>query len=753
MAVVETLDVVLGAKTQSFDNSMRDSVRRTDDYTKQFNNMSVTMAAFQPVSASVVTSIQGLINSIPGVSAATQIFAATSLAIAQAFSARQTAGALKVADAVDAIAKRSRNAVKEIKAVRTELTSAAKKADDIIDVDFTVHRGPQNRIGSGTGMIVRNQQPVRNALIPHEVGQTRSIADQIAYNKTIDASLVKTATYNSTWKSVGSTSSIASAAGIAGATAVAATVVVAVAGVAALGVAWHYTAEEMKRIDEVNVSAQKLNMTFRDLSNTRFSFAESTGMDPASIDAAIQKMTVGLAEANTKQSGDLFDKLAASGLNAGKLLQLGPAKALEEISKRTLEMKNPTDQLVLAYELFGRQGVSMIGGLREGPAHMKDMADWADKVRVNLTQGQAEGVDSMNDAWDRLGMVATGVWRQVSAEAAPVFEVIYTNVALGASEFSHYLDYLPAIVDSSVVFAGTLYDAYEATQFLSTTLQNIVTLNWSEVGKDIQSAFTFDTGQKNLEAVQKARYDAANKAGKRDSKNGNVDSVVAGLERQKEKQKELADLQKKTNDDMKKAEEERQRSVRASEATVKKKFDAIRQEIQIQQILGSMTVDQARLQEQSIRERVALHAELREQGMFDFGKIDRLANQEAALKKRNEDRGKAADMSKEFAAPQEKLIDKMRDLESLRQNKLINQDTFNKASRQAYSQSGFENGPRGAVSAQAGSVEAYKMLLEREKGKDSKETEAARIRAAQLSVQQEIAKSLASSPVIRSARA
>ncbi len=751
MAVVETLDVVLGAKTQSFDHSMRDSIRRTDDYTRQFGNMSVTMAAFQPVSNAVVMSLQNLIGSIPGVSSAAQIFAATSTAIAAAFSARQAAGAHKVAEAVDAIASKSRKAVSEIKAVRATLINTAAKADDIIDVEF--HRnGPQARIGSGRGMIVRNQQPVRNALIPHQVGQGRSIADQLAYNKAIDASLLKTATYKSTWKDVGSTSSLASAAGVAGATAIAATVAVAVVGVAALGAAWHYTSEEMKRIDEVNDSAQKLNMTFRDLSNTRFSFAESTGMDPASIDAAVSKMSINLAEANTSQTGALFDALTASGLNAGKLLKMGPAKALEEISKRTNELKSPTDQLVLSYELFGKAGASMVVGLREGPAHLKEMADWSDKTRVNLTQGQAEGVGAMNDAWGRLGMVATGLWRQVSAEAAPVLEVIYTNIAEGASEFSHYLDYLPTIVDSSVMFAGTMYDAYEAVSLLGTTLNNIVTLNWSEVGKDAQKAFTFDTGQKNLEAVQAARAAASAKALERDSKSGNVDSQLAAYERKKEKEKELATIKQKANDDQRKAIEEQERAAQRTYEAVQKKFNSVRQEIQIQEVLASMSVEKARAEEQNIRERFALEAELREAGLTDFSKINQLVNREQALKKQNEDRNKAADITKEFASPQSKLIDKMQEFEVLRQKGLIDQFTFNKASKQAYEQAGFKDGPRGAVSAQEGSVEAYKLLLEREKGKDAKETEAARIRAAQLAAQLRIAKSLESGPVIRAAR-
>ena len=250
-----------------------------------------------------------------------------------------------------------------------------------------------------------------------------------------------------------SLSGAAAAAGPVG-IAIAAGAAVALGGVVALGFAWHNVSEEMKRIDEISDSAQKLGMTFRDLSNVRLSLSETSGLDQGAIDNAMQRMQVGLADASSKQSGDLFDKLAASGLDAGELLKMGPAKALEEISAKTRDLKNPTDQLVLAYELFGKQGAALVTSLREGPDAMRSMADFADKVGMNLTQAQAEGVGAANDAWGRLEMVATGAWRQISAEAAPVLEVIYNAIADGTSEFSVYLDYLPAIVDSTAATNG-----------------------------------------------------------------------------------------------------------------------------------------------------------------------------------------------------------------------------------------------------------------------------------------------------------
>jgi hypothetical protein len=534
--------------------------------------------------------------------------------------------------------------------------------------------------------------------------------------------------------------------------AIAAGAAVAVGGIVAIGVAWHNVSEEMKRIDELSDSAAKLGMSFRDLSNMRLSIGESSGLDPASIDNAMQRMQVGLAEASSKQSGDLFDKLAVSGLNAAQLLKQGPAKAMEEIAAKTQALQSPTDQLLLAYELFGKQGAAIVSSLRDGPGAMQEMAAYADKVGMNLSQAQAEQVGAANDAWDRMGMVATGAWRQIAAEASPVLTVIYESIAEGTSQFSVYLQYLPAAIDGMAMFVGTWMDVYELVDVVGTTLRNIVTLNWGEVGKDIESAFTFDRGAKNVAAIQKARQEAAEEASKKDKFRTESESVFAEAERKKELAKEQAEVEKKAIADLQRAEEERYKRARQAEANVAKKFDDLREELNIQKILANMSAEQAAKEEDAIRTRMALHKELAKDGMYDFSKIDAIANESSALKQSNADRQKASEISKEFATPQNRLVEKMRELESMRQRGLINEETFRKASLKAEGETRDGTTQRGAVSAQAGSVEAYKLLLDRENNAAAKAEAQRRILESQLTVQKEMASALSKQRSIGNAR-
>ncbi|XZE36548.1 hypothetical protein SH501x_002127 [Pirellulaceae bacterium SH501] len=752
MAVVETLDIVLGAKTQQADSALRDSINETRAVKREFDSLSSSMSSFEPITVAVTAGITDMLGAIPGVSAGIQVFQATAQALNAVFAARHAAGAARIEKALEGVKSKSKDAVQEIKVMRTELEKAADAADDIIDVDFTVINTGAPKIGAGRGLIPRPTSQ-NNSLKPFEVGQGRSPEAQKAYERSIDEALVKTATYRSTWTAAGGASRAATALGAAGAAAVAAGVGIAVAGIAGMAIAWSNVSAQMAVVDEIADSASKLGMSFRDLSTMRLSLAETSGMDPASIDNAIQKMTVGLSDAASKQSGELFDKLSAAGLNAGELLKMGPAKAMEEIMAKTQDLQNPTDQLVLAYELFGKQGAALVSSLRDGPDALRDMADWADRTGVNLSNAQAEQVGAANDAWGRLEMIATGAWRQIAAESSPVLQVIYEQIGQGVISFSGYLDYLPSIIDNTAYFAGVLYDVYELVTVVQSTMHNIVTLNWSEVGKDIESAFTFNTGRKNIEAIQKARDEAAESAAKKEKNLTNSESQFAAYEEQKQKAKEAEAAEAELTKEQKRQADERQRAAQQSEAAVKKRFDAYRQEIEIQKILGSMSAKQAEEREQEIRERVALHSELREHGMFNFSRIDALADQANALKKQNEERqrleSKASDLNKQFN-PASQLRETMRELIGMRQQGLISSDTFRKAALDAAKKDMPDY--KGAVSAQAGSVEAYKILLDRENSSKSEQIALKRAAEASLDVQREMLTSIQSIGTVGRAR-
>jgi hypothetical protein len=316
--------------------------------------------------------------------------------------------------------------------------------------------------------------------------------------------------------------------------------------VAGAGVAYtmHQISEQSREIDTITDSASKLGMTFRELGTLRLSLSQTSGLDEGSIDNALQRMTVGLHEANTKQSGAVFDSLQAMGLDAGELLKRGPVEALKEIMAHTQELQSPTDQLVVAYELFGKQGAALVSSLRDGPEELERMAQWAEQTGMNLSQAQAEGVGAANDAWEEMQMITTGMFRQMSAELAPVFQVLAEYIKDGSGEFSAIKDSFPAIIDMTAQFAGWLYDGYEVVDLTRKTIANMISLDFSQIGTDFANAFDFGTGQRNLEAITKARQDAMTAAAEKQRINENSESVLAEHERRKEAEKRAIDEKK-----------------------------------------------------------------------------------------------------------------------------------------------------------------------------------------------------------------
>jgi hypothetical protein len=299
--------------------------------------------------------------------------------------------------------------------------------------------------------------------------------------------------------------------------------------------------EQAREIDTVSDAAAKLGMSFRDLNTARLSLSQTSGLDTGAIDNSLQRMQVGLHEAKTTGKGDVAETMEKLGLDAGQLLKAGPVEALEQIMEKTRELKNPTDQLMVAYTLFGKQGAALVSSLRDGPEELQRMATWADQVGLNLTEAQAAGVGAANDAWEEMQMITTGMYRQIAAELAPVLQVVAEYVMSGSGAFSSMKDFIPPIVDGTAYFAGSLYDAYEAADLTRKMLHNIITLNFSQIGTDIEKAVDFGTGARNVAAIQKARDEAAAKAFQAQQEKELAKNAEAVWEKSEQKKAQLSE--------------------------------------------------------------------------------------------------------------------------------------------------------------------------------------------------------------------
>jgi hypothetical protein len=109
-----------------------------------------------------------------------------------------------------------------------------------------------------------------------------------------------------------------------------------------------------------------------------------------------------------------------------------------------------------------------------------------------------------------MGLVATGVFRQVAAEFSPVITAISVSVEeLGVSIGQINMR---EQVDTAAQFTGMLIDALEVCTVLGRTLTNIVQLDFSGAGDSIKSAFDFSTGDKLQQKIIEAREAAAKAA-------------------------------------------------------------------------------------------------------------------------------------------------------------------------------------------------------------------------------------------------
>lgn len=139
------------------------------------------------------------------------------------------------------------------------------------------------------------------------------------------------------------------------------------------------------------------------------------GISVASLDTALRKMSQGVGDA-ANGTGEARDALEALGLDATKLQNMKPEEVFTAIITELDKIPNGIKKTTMAMDIFGRSGASMsnltIKGLKQAQAD-------ADTLGLKLSTSQAAGVESANDAWARIKIVAGDFLKYVTATLAP----------------------------------------------------------------------------------------------------------------------------------------------------------------------------------------------------------------------------------------------------------------------------------------------------------------------------------------------
>ena len=204
------------------------------------------------------------------------------------------------------------------------------------------------------------------------------------------------------------------------------------AGAAAATAALRSITFEMERIDRVAKTSRKLGLLTEDLIGLRLAAAEFSGMADQQLDIALQRMTRRLSEAADKtktasltldgsvvQLSGVRKAIDDMGLSAERLNSIGPADAFREIADAIQGVKNPADQLRIAFTLFDSEGASLVNTLSQGSSAIDEMNERAKALGLTFTDLEANRIEAANDSIHEMTAAWSGLRQELAIGLAP----------------------------------------------------------------------------------------------------------------------------------------------------------------------------------------------------------------------------------------------------------------------------------------------------------------------------------------------
>ena len=194
-------------------------------------------------------------------------------------------------------------------------------------------------------------------------------------------------------------------------------------------------------LDEIGKTADRIGITTDALQLLRVT-AESAGVAQASLDASIEKLGKGLAEA-AMGIGTAKDALKVLGLNAQDLIALGLDGAMGKIADEVNKLPSAMEKTAIATQLFGRSGAPMLNLLREGSEGMAQMQKDARALGVVIDENLIRSAEDAQTQLDLMSRVINAELSSALISLAPFLVSAATGIAGLASVARDFLTIFP----------------------------------------------------------------------------------------------------------------------------------------------------------------------------------------------------------------------------------------------------------------------------------------------------------------------
>ncbi|MFT3786082.1 MAG: hypothetical protein QM770_07945 [Tepidisphaeraceae bacterium] len=146
------------------------------------------------------------------------------------------------------------------------------------------------------------------------------------------------------------------------------------------------------------------------------------GTSSEDLTGALEKMLRNTAEA-AQGAGPAADAFKRLGISADEVASMQSDQAFGLIADKLNSVQNVAERASLSMDIFGRSGQALGPLLDIGSKGIADARAEAEKLGLTFSRVDAAKVEAANDAWTKVGEAVTGVSNIVSVQLAPYLEV------------------------------------------------------------------------------------------------------------------------------------------------------------------------------------------------------------------------------------------------------------------------------------------------------------------------------------------
>lgn len=186
-------------------------------------------------------------------------------------------------------------------------------------------------------------------------------------------------------------------------------------GVAALGA---LTIKQMRVIDDTAKMARNLGIA-TDSFQALALVADEAGVAQEKLGPLFTKSQRSLVEAS-RGLETYARSFRTLNLDVDELLKMAPDKQFEEIAIALSKIENPTVRTSAAMEIFGRQGLAVIGMLEQFGTKLEEAREFNDRFNISISDIDGRKVEEANDTFARLGKAVGGLGNTIAIQVAPL---------------------------------------------------------------------------------------------------------------------------------------------------------------------------------------------------------------------------------------------------------------------------------------------------------------------------------------------